>query len=138
LADKPYEEEFKLFNDEFKVTFRSLSVGENNDVFKQVIYDQQQGVPKTDEAYFVTLVTYRAATTISKLQGEPFQPELTRDNFKEDKEKGLTYVRARAAIFDTWPAFKLQALLEAFRVFELKVVHLTEQVTDPNFWKPEK
>ena len=137
LADKPFTETVKLFG-QFPVTFRTLTVTENNDVFRQVVFDQKNGTARNDDAYLITLVSYRVALSIQDMDGVPFLQEVNKENVKEDVEKGISYVSERARAFKSWPTFKLSALLDAFRVFDLKVIQLVEQVGDPNFWPAAK
>lgn len=137
LSDKPYTGEEKLFDGQYKLKFRSLTVAETMAIFDQLRKDQLNNEINTDSNYMMELTNFRLSLAITEINGVPFQPDITKDKFKSDITD-YSYIKARAQIFNDWPAFKLGALAEAFRTFEDKVVYLTKEIHTENFWKAEQ
>lgn len=138
LADEPYTEEVGLFGDKFKVTFKTLTLAENNDVLKQIKLDQKSGVAEDTDQYFITISTYRLATALTHINGLEFNDGATEKVVQLANDPNLTLVKLKAQVFHDWPTYKLTAVIDAFRKFEQKVMKLTTEVTEPNFWKAAK
>ncbi len=136
LAEQNYSEKIGLFDNKIPIVIRTLTNKENNDIIKQIVLDQKSGLASNNDSYFITILSYRIALSIDKINNLPFQPEITAEVFPDNLEKGLTYVKERAKVIDAWPVFKLSAIQEAFRVFEEKILELTNEVQNPSFWKP--
>ncbi len=137
LADKPYREAIPLFGGKMKLTFRSLTMAENNLVFAEIKKDQTEGIAADDDAYFIKIQTYRVGLSLVEIDGSTFQEELTGAAIALMEEK-TSLVKLRAKIFDTWPIFKFTAVMDAFRQFENKVLKLTTEVRDQSFWQAAK
>jgi hypothetical protein len=134
LADKPYEETVYLFGSKFKVKFRTLTTKQTKDVFNQLRQSQLNDELTNDANYMVTSTAFRLALSLVELNGDPFNPDISEEDYAP-ASKSDSYVRAKSAIFETWPIFKLSAILDAFKAFEHKVVELTDAVQTENFWK---
>jgi len=135
LADKPFSSEVELFNGNFKIGFRSLDVLESSEVFEQLRKDQVSGEVSTDSSYMLMLTNYRLANSLVSIDGQPFQPELTREKYTGKDE---TYLKARSKALMSWPIFKLSAVAEAFKSFEEKVQFLTNEIQTADFWQAVK
>ena len=61
LTDEPFQETVELFDGQLKVTFRTMSVEENNDIVNQIAKDKDNGIAENSDAYFITISTYRLA-----------------------------------------------------------------------------
>ena len=129
LSDSTFQDEFWLFDKKVKVTFKSISVDENNDVFKQIRLDEKNGLANNSEGYLLTIMIYRLGLSLESIEGFEFEfPEIK-------EEEGNTYVAQRSEIFKKWGNFKLSAFLKVFMEFESKLFQLEQAVLDPNFWK---
>jgi len=133
LADRPYEETIKLFDGQLALKFRVLTVQENNDVVAQIMEDKKNGVASDSDAYFITISSYRLGLSLVGIDEKPYST-ITKDNFMPLKD-GDSYVLARARPMLSWPTPRLSAFLDAFQVFESKVIKLTSEVQTLNFWK---
>jgi hypothetical protein len=133
LADRPYEEVVSLFDGQLKVRLRSMTVQENSDVVNQIVADRKNGVAAENDAYLITISTYRLALSLVSIDDQPYST-ITKDNFQALAEKD-TYVLARARPMSAWGTSKLAIFLDAFKAFEYKTIRLTSEVQTPNFWK---
>ena len=133
LADKSYEEVFGLFDNQIKVKFRAMTVSENNDVVNQIVADRKNGVAAENDAYLITLTTYRLGLSLVSVDDKPYS-SVTKDSFTMFAEND-SYVLARARPMQSWATAKLAVFLDAFQTFEAKLVKLTQEVQNPNFWK---
>ncbi len=133
LADRPYEEVNYLFDGQMKVRFKALTVQENTDVVNQIVEDKKNGVAADNDAYFITIATYRLGLSLHSIDDNTFS-SVTKDNFSPMTEKD-TYVLSRARPVLSWSTPKLSIMLDAFQLFEKKLVVLTREVQTPNFWK---
>jgi hypothetical protein len=133
MVDKPYEETITLFDGKFKVRFRSMTVKENGDVVNQIVSDRKNDIAQDNDSYFITISTYRLAIGLVSINDEPYS-SITSDNFISADSKD-TYISARAKPMQLWPSAKLAFFLDAFKRFEAKVIKLTDEVANPNFWK---
>lgn len=133
LADKPYQETFSLFDGQLSLTFRAMTVQENTDVVNQIIADRRLGTASDTDAYFVTISTYRLAMCLVSVDSEPYS-NITKENFKKIDEND-TYVLGRARPMAQWSTSKLSIYLDAFSRFESKLVKLSAEVQNANFWK---
>ncbi|WP_394999303.1 hypothetical protein [Acinetobacter sp.] len=134
LSNKAYTGTEYLFDKQFNITFKSLTVKETMAVFDQLRKDQLSNYINTDSNYMMALTNYRLGIAIVTMNDEDFQPDITKEDYKPANGDD-SYIKARAEIFNDWPAFKLGALAEAFRTFEDKVVYLTKEIHTPDFWK---
>lgn len=130
LADRPYQEKIPLFGGKTTLVVRTLTNKENNDILKQIAMDVEKNKGRNDDSYFMTIMTYRLALATVEVDGKP----LPYSNEKEDFGAGISYVSINAKVFESWPIFKLSALQDAFRKFENKVLELTTEIQNPNFW----
>lgn len=133
LADKPYEEVVSLFDDRIKLKFKSLTVQENNDVVNQIGVDRKAGLAAETDAYLITIAGYRLALGLVSIDDKPYS-NISRDNFTALKDNE-TYLAARSKPMSLWSTAKMSAFLDAFRTFESKLIKLTSEVQNPNFWK---
>jgi hypothetical protein len=133
LMDEPYMEEFQLFRGKLKVVFRTLSLDENDQVFRQIKFDQNNGIAASDDSYFVKIVEYRLAGALVSLNDDPFCEGITLENTPANEKAGTTYITNRVSVMQKWPTFKLGAITEAFNRFEKKVKALTEDASQENF-----
>lgn len=133
LTDEPFQETVELFDGQLKITLRTMSVEENNDVVNQIAKDKEHGIAENSDAYFITISTYRLALCLVDIDGKEYS-EVNKKNHK-DSDPAVSYIRARSLKVREWPTFKLSAFLDAFNKFEAKVVKLTNAVQQQNFWK---
>ena len=59
---------------------------------------------------------------------------ISKDKFQAFTEND-TYILARSRPMQEWGTAKLSVFLDAFQIFETKVVKLTSEVQSKNFWK---
>ena len=133
LADKPYEEVVSLFDGQLKVRFRAMTVQENTDVVNQIVADRKQGIAADNDAYFITIATYRMGLCLVSIDDNAYSA-VTKDNFTPDTEYD-SYVLARCKLMRNWTTARLAVFIDAFKVFEAKLIQLTAEVQTPNFWK---
>jgi hypothetical protein len=133
LADKPYEETVSLFDGQLKARLRAMTVAENADVVAQIVADRKAGVAAENDAYFITIATYRLGLCLVSIEDKPYS-SVTKDNFSAILEND-TYILARSRPMRSWATPKLALFLDAFKAFEAKVIKLTNEVQTPNFWK---
>jgi hypothetical protein len=135
LIDEPYIETIPILGGKQKLTFKGISVEENEDIYKQVKIDQKNGSAENTDAYFIQLSSYRLGVSLTHIDNKPFLPEIN----KEVKYEGdLTYVGSRAKLFKTWPAFKLSAYFQVHNQFENKIIRLGKEIQSENFWTASK
>ncbi len=132
LKDESYTETFSLFDGSFKVTFRTITVKEQNDIFSQLTFDYEKGLAKNDNAYMIRLTLYRLGISLVKINGE----DIVYPNDVEDLKD--LYVKTRIKYFENWNSFKLSAVLEKWQYFDSKVFTLLSKVQDKDFWKAVK
>lgn len=135
MAEQPYTEKVSLFGGKFVIEFKGLTVEENDDIMKQIAMDQEKGLAKSNDSYFINILQYRLAACIVSLNNVPFQKEVTKENFPYNFEENTFYIKSRISIFETWPTAKLAAVTDAFRQFENKLNYLTKEATNEDFWK---
>lgn len=132
MADKPYSEDVPMFGGKASVKFRTLTVEENHDVLRQIEMDEESGLAKNNDGYFIIIQMYRLGLSIEEIDGKPYLRNITKDKVQD--KKGSSYVQERAADMQTWPTFKLSGFIDAYNTFEQKVLELTKAMQDPNFW----
>jgi hypothetical protein len=133
LANVSYEETIDLFDGQMRVRFRSMTVKENSDVVDQIVKDKKNGVAADNDAYFITISTYRLCVSLVSIDDQEYS-SISKDTFVETVEND-TYILARARPMQSWATPKLSLLLDAFQKFEAKLVKLTNEVQTANFWK---
>jgi hypothetical protein len=133
LSDEPYEETIKLFDGQLTLKFKVLTVQENNDVVAQIETDKVEGRASNSDAYFITVSSYRLGLSLVSIDNKPYS-SITKANFTPAKETD-SYVAARARLMLEWPTPRLSAYLDAFQLFEAKIIQLTKEVQTSNFWK---
>lgn len=133
LADKPFEDTVYLFDGQLKIRFRSMTVKENNDVVDQIIKDRKNNVAADNDAYMITISTYRLALSLLAIDDQEYST-ISKDKFQAFTEND-TYILARSRPMQEWGTAKLSVFLDAFQIFETKVVKLTSEVQSKNFWK---
>ena len=133
LADKPYEEIISLFDDQIKVRFRAMTVQENTDVVNQIVADRKAGIAADNDAYFITIATYRMGLCLLSIDDVPYS-SIEKDTYVPFTEAD-SYVLARCKPMKSWATARLAIFLDAFKKFEAKLVKLTSEVQTPNFWK---
>lgn len=133
LADKPYEEVIPLFDDQVKIRFRAMTVQENTDVVNQIVADRKLGIAADNDAYFITVATYRMGLCLMTIDDNPYC-SVTKENFVPFAEND-SYVLARSKPMRSWSTARLAILIDAFKRFESKLVKLTSEVQTQNFWK---
>jgi len=133
ISDKPYEEVVALFDGALKLRFKAMTVQENTDVVNQIVADKQNGMAADNDAYFITIATYRLGLSLVTVNDQVFST-IMRDSFSPSVEHD-TYVLARSNVIRNWATPKLSAFLDAFQTFEGKLLKLTTEVQSVNFWK---
>lgn len=133
LADKPYEKTMPLFDEQFRIRFRTMTVQENSDVVKQIVHDRAAKKDSDTDAYFITIASYRLAVSLMSVNDEPFTT-ISRDIYSPVDEHD-TYVAGKARIIQQWSTCKLSLFLDAFQKFEAEVIKLSNAVQTANFWK---
>ena len=133
LADKPYEEVVTLFDDQIRVKFRAMTVQENTDVVNQIVADRKAGIAADNDAYFITITTYRMGVCLMTIDDNPYCT-VTKETFVPFTEND-TYILARCKSMRNWSTARLAVFIDAFKKFEAKLVKLTAEVQTPNFWK---
>ena len=74
-------------------------------------------------------------TVVVSINDKPFATDIQKVGFEEEKDKGITYVKARYdSVFNKWPIFKLSGFIDAFSDFEKKVLVLTRSISEQTFW----
>ncbi len=132
LSDIPYEDEMYLFNNKLKVSFRSLTLAENEQVFLQMKFDRENGISSNEDSYIIKIVQYRLGASLLKIDNEDFCPDITLANTPPSKDAG-TYLLHRVKAMEKWNTFKLGAITDAYNRFEAKVRQLTEESFQENF-----
>jgi hypothetical protein len=102
-------------------------------VVNQITEDKKNGIASDTDAYFITIASYRLALCLQELEGQPFST-ITKDKYASSTGTD-NYLLARQKPMTSWSTAKLSAFLDAFQVFERKLVQLTSEVQTPNFWK---
>jgi hypothetical protein len=133
LSDSVYTEDIALLDAQLMLKFKALTVQENTDVVNQIVLDRSNGAAADNDAYFITISTYRLALSLVSVDDKPFST-VTKEKFNSLSDK-TTYVSARAKETLNWPTLKLSAYLDAFQLFEAKILKLAREVHTPNFWK---
>jgi hypothetical protein len=133
LADRPYEETCSLFDGKLSLVFRAMTVQENTDVVNQIVADRKAGTASDTDAYFITIATYRLAMCLVSVDSQPYS-SITKETFNKASDDE-SYVLARARPMAHWSTSKLSIYLDAFRLFESKLVKLSAEVQNANFWK---
>lgn len=133
LSDTAYTEDISLFDNQLSLKFKALTVQENTDVVNQIVLDRANGVAADNDAYFITISTYRLMLSLMSVDGKPFSA-VTKEKFASADDKA-TYVTARTKETLNWPTLKLSAYLDAFQLFESKILKLSREVHTSNFWK---
>jgi len=136
LVDEPYEENVSLLDGKVVLTFRALTMEQWEDHAAQVKLDSKNKVTDNDDTYFARFLSYRLAISLTKINGVPYLPEVTKEEFEATEE--ATYVAARTNPFKKWQAIKLSTYIDAFNQFERKLFQLAKEVQSPNFWKASK
>ena len=138
LEDESYTEEVSLFAGKFKVKFKTLTINENNEILTQIKLDEKAGTAEETDQYFITISMYRLGLALIAVNGVPFNTDANPQAVALSQDTDLTLTKLKAEVFKDWPTYKLTAVIDAFRTFEQKVIKLTAEVTDPNFWKAAK
>jgi len=137
MTNKPFTAIDSMFDGQFRVKFKSLSIEEAQDVFTQLRRDQLNQEIVTDANYMMALTNYRLGLAITEFNDEPYNEKVNKASYKP-KDEHDSYVKQRASEFLQWPVFKLSALAEAFKAFEEKLLYLTKEIQTPNFWKADR
>ncbi len=135
VGDLPYSQVIQLFDGKFNITVRSLYVNERADVIKQIAMDQDKGVAKNDDQYFIRIGAYYLGLALVEINGEAYLPTVTAISTPDNKEAGSTYVLKKAEPLLKWPDFKLASVTDAFNEFERKVIELVKAIQTIDFWK---
>lgn len=133
LADGPYKETVTVFDGKLSLTFTTLTVEENNDIFNQIILDQEKGLAKNHDSYFIKMALYRLGVSLVEINHQVFAKGYTK--IECGVHDGQSYVKGRSELFDKWPVYKLSVVMEAFKRFDTKVQQLSIATLDPTFWK---
>lgn len=133
LADVPYDEVITLFDGQLKIKLRAMTVRENSDVVNQIVADKKNGVAAENDAYLITISTYRLGLSLVSIDDQQYST-ITKDNFQALTEND-TYVLARARPMLNWGTTKLAVFLDAFKAFEYKTIRLSSEVQTANFWR---
>lgn len=133
LADKPFTQTIKLLDGKLSAKFKTLTITEQGDIHRQIALDQDLGIAKNDNQYFTKISQYRLGLSLLELNGVAFGTDVTPETIPANDK--TTYVAERAKLFDSWQVPKLAGVLGAFREFDNKVLHMTNMMEDPNFWK---
>ena len=131
ISDTFYTESTTLFGDKLTVKFKSLSVAEHNSVFEQIVADQEKGLARNNDGYFTTILLYRLAASLIEVNGKQFS-DISAEN--TPTTEGKSYIVARKELLNDWNSFKLSGVIDAFNIFQDKLVVLTKNAQDPNFW----
>jgi hypothetical protein len=133
LSDEPFEDDYDLFNGKVPIVFRTLSLDENDIVFKQISFDQAKGIAKSDDSYILKIVEYRLAGCLVSVNEQPFCEDITPESHPPDAEAGTTYLTERLKVMQKWQTQKLGAMTKRFNEFEAKVQKLTDESFSENF-----
>jgi hypothetical protein len=133
LSDDPYEETFELFGGQLRLTFKAMTVQENSDVVSQIILDRKHGVAADNDAYLITVTAYRLSLCLKAINDQVYST-ITKTEYAPTEEKN-SYVFARTEPMLSWATPKLSSYIDAFRAFEHKLIKLTAEVQNKNFWK---
>jgi hypothetical protein len=124
ISDSPYEGEDTLLNGAMVLKFRALTSKQTLGVYNLIKEEQNSGALTNDINYFSKVTVYRLVQSLQSINQVPFAPD------KDTREK--------AGLVNDWPGFKLAAVCESFKNFEDKIIELTKEVKNENFWKAVK
>jgi len=127
LIDQPYSEVISFMDDQLRINFRAMSNQENTDVVNQIVQDNKDGLAADNDSYLVTVQAYRLFMCLVDVNGKPVEKT-------EDPSKA-GYIRRQTAELLAWPTAKLAIYIEAFLLFEAKVMKLMTSVQQKDFWK---
>lgn len=133
LSDKAYEESVPLFDGTLELTFRAMSVQENSDIVTQIGLDRNNDIKVDNDAYLITLTSYRMALSLAKINDQEYSA-VKKEGFTP-RSKTDTYILARMEPMLSWSTPKLSTYIDAFKVFENKLIKLAGEVQNRNFWK---
>jgi hypothetical protein len=133
LSDSPFFYDQSLLDGKLVVKFKTLTVEESDDVFRQINLDIKADKAPKDDSYLQTIVQYRLGLSVAEINRQPFAPDFQKD--KVAVEGNVTYVSQRAALLKQWPVPKLVAVIDAFNDFEKKTTYLIDQALNADFWK---
>jgi hypothetical protein len=135
MSDRPYEETLTRMGGHLKLKFRTMTVQQNNDVYRQIELDKTAGIAKNEDNYLITIMQYRLAQCLVSVNGKLFEEEVDADT---EDEGYVSYVKKKAEVFKSWQVHTLSIVLEAFGVFEKRVMKLTEETRSPDFYAAVK
>lgn len=133
LSEKPYIETVSLFGGKYSIKLKTLTVEENNDILAQIVRDQDASIAKNNDTYFLRMVLYRLALSLVEDNEKPFEPDITKENVPI--KDGSSYITKRIEPCFKWQVFKLAGIQDAFKAFEYKIINLTKEIEQPDFWK---
>mgnify|MGYP000894122249 CR=1 FL=1 len=121
LSDTPFESDDVLLGGALTIRFRALTSNQSLNVYNLLKEEQTAGVLTNDINYMTRVTVYRLVQSLVSINDVPFLPD--------------TNVSDKAKTVLEWPNFKLSAFCDAFKNFEDKLLELTKEVTNENFWK---
>lgn len=140
LSDSQYVGEEVIFDGQMTIKFRTLSTDETMEIYDQMRDDQISGRLTSDANYLTKLTSYKLGASLMSANNVLFMPEVIRENFPvhTDKFEKENYLTKRSKQITSWPNFKFAGYIEAYRIFENKVLQLTKEIQTENFWKAVK
>lgn len=135
LADKPLVLSFSIMMNKLQFKLRSLQVQEHQDILYLLELERRKEALTTQELYYTRLMNYRLAVSLLEMNDAAFMPGIDRISKPVVAGKPDNYLTERVAVLETWPTFKIVAMQNTFKDFELKLMKLTAAVINPDFWK---
>lgn len=136
LADKPYQEEFKLMGGNYRIVLSTVTMRQNADLLRQVAFDRDIGkIDGQNDYYFSRVTNYRLGQALVSINDKPFADDITEATYPVNKKDGTSYVSARADLLSEWTMIKLAAVQAALVEFDQRVLVLVDAVNKADFWK---
>lgn len=136
LKDIPYSSIVPIFNGKTTIELSAMTVQENIDISLALKNEQVVGLGLPTSSWLTELMCYKLAACLKKIDDKPFEAEYT----PTENDPSYRYIEEKAKKLRTMSLFKLSALTEAMKQFELKVLTLTNNITDAksNFWQADR
>ena len=121
LSETPYQETVELFNGKLKVTFRTRTTDESDNVIDKLMQEEN----------FDTILDVERA--MAKLHLAFGLVEMITESGKEIIDQGS--LKERLERLGKLPTPKYTVLIEELRKFDRRVFRLSELAIQPNFWQ---
>lgn len=124
LGGRPYSKIYKLFGGSVLAEFQDRSVGDSEQIYKQLDEDYEKGEIKSDEQWQVALERYQMACGLVSLNMSKSKSAVNVSG--SFQERLSTLIKLPQPIY--------RALMETSRKFENDVNLMVEKAGDSDFW----